>query len=234
MNPSPSAPATCDVCGLEFEITDLVPGALVRDVILQAIRIEHPDFGARSRICRDDINRIRGDYVHALLESEKGDLTSLEKEVLQSLEEHDLLARNVDDESRQDWSRGEKLADRLASLGGSWSFLIAFAVLLAIWITYNSLPVGAGRFDPFPFILLNLLLSLLAAIQAPVIMMSQNRQESKDRVRQRHDYQVNLKAELEIRHLHEKVDHLLSHQWERLTRIQEIQLEMLAELGKRK
>ena len=85
-------------------------------------------------------------------------------------------------------------------------------------------------FDPFPFILLNLILSCLAAIQAPVIMMSQNRQEAKDRLRSQHDYQVNLKAELEIRHLHDKIDHLLSHQWERLAQIQEVQLDVLSEL----
>jgi uncharacterized membrane protein len=87
--------------------------------------------------------------------------------------------------------------------------------------------------DPYPYILLNLILSCLAAIQAPIIMMSQNRQEAKDRLRSQHDYQVNLKAELEIRHLHEKVDHLLSHQWERLAEIQEIQLELLSEIGRK-
>ena len=88
--------------------------------------------------------------------------------------------------------------------------------------------------DPYPFILLNLVLSCLAAIQAPIIMMSQNRQEAKDRLRSQHDYQINLKAELEIRHLHEKIDHLLSHQWDRLTQIQEIQLDLLSEMSKKR
>jgi len=100
-----------------------------------------------------------------------------------------------------------------------------------IWIALNSVLLLRRPFDPYPFILLNLVLSCLAAIQAPVIMMSQNRQESKDRLRSQHDYRVNLKAELEIRQLHDKIDHLLSHQWERLVEIQQIQIDLLSELA---
>ena len=129
------------------------------------------------------------------------------------------------------WTLGERLADRIAEFGGSWTFLICFGVFMLIWITANSLILFWRPIDPYPFILLNLVLSCLAAIQAPIIMMSQNRQEAKDRLRSQHDYQVNLKAELEIRQLHEKVDHLLVHQWERLVEIQEIQLELLSEIG---
>ena len=126
------------------------------------------------------------------------------------------------------------MADKIATFGGSWTFLICFAVFLCIWIGINSLALIMRPFDPYPYIFLNLMLSCLAAVQAPIIMMSQNRQEAKDRIRSQHDYQVNLKAELEIRHLHEKVDHLLSHQWSRLVQIQELQLELLAELGAKK
>ncbi len=133
-----------------------------------------------------------------------------------------------------EWTVGERLADRIATFGGSWTFLICFAVFLALWIGFNSVVLYSRPPDPYPYILLNLILSCLAAIQAPVIMMSQNRQEAKDRLRSQHDYQVNLKAELEIRHLHEKVDHLLSHQWERLAQIQEIQLELLSELSRKR
>ena len=114
---------------------------------------------------------------------------------------------------------GEALADRIATFGGSWKFIIVFGSVLGTWIVINALVLRAKPFDPYPFILLNLILSCLAAIQAPVIMMSQNRQEAKDRLRSEHDYRINLKAELEIRHLHEKLDHLLSHQWERLAEI---------------
>ena len=126
-------------------------------------------------------------------------------------------------------TRGQRLADTVAATIGSWRFIAIQSMAIAAWITGNAL-AGSSAWDPYPFILLNLLLSCLAAIQAPVIMMSQNRQEAKDRLRARNDYQVNLKAELEIRHLHEKVDHLLSHQWERLVQIQEVQMDLLNEL----
>jgi uncharacterized membrane protein len=107
-------------------------------------------------------------------------------------------------------------------------------VVFVGWILSNSVFVATHPFDPYPFILLNLVLSCLAAIQAPVIMMSQNRQEARDRLHAKRDYQVNLKAELEIRHVHQKMDHLLSHQWERLVDIQEIQMELISEVRGRR
>jgi uncharacterized membrane protein len=170
-------------------------------------------------------------YIQKLLESEKGELTTLDHEVLESLQRHETLSSNVDAEFEQDLTLGAKMADKLATFGGSWTFLIIFASILFIWIGLNSFLLLKKPFDPYPFILLNLVLSCLAAIQAPVIMMSQNRQEAKDRLRSQHDYQVNLKAELEIRHLHDKIDHLLSHQWERLVEIQQIQIDLLSELA---
>ena len=209
-------------------------GALVRELFAERIRKDHPDWSENSYICREDLGRYRAFYVHDLLESEKGELTVLEHEVVESLRKHELLSANVDAEFEQKWSFGERLADRIASFGGSWSFLIIFFVLLTIWIAVNSLVLLWRPVDPYPYILLNLVLSCLAAIQAPIIMMSQNRQETKDRMRSQHDYQVNLKAELEIRILQEKLDHLLSHQWERLVQIQEVQLDLLSELRQRK
>jgi len=170
--------------------------------------------------------------VQSLLESEKREVTSLEEEVLTSLRKHELLATNVDAEFEKEWTFGERLADRIASFGGSWTFLIFFGAFITLWIGINAVLLVSRPVDPYPFILLNLVLSCLAAIQAPVIMMSQNRQEAKDRLRSQHDYQVNLKAELEIRHLNEKIDHLLSQQWERLVEIQQIQLELLSEIGR--
>ncbi|MCA9147599.1 MAG: DUF1003 domain-containing protein, partial [Planctomycetales bacterium] len=139
---------------------------------------------------------------------------------------------NINEEFADDQSLGARLADKIASFGGSWTFLISFAVFIGTWIVVNSILIATRPFDPFPFILLNLMLSCLAAIQAPVIMMSQNRQEAKDRVRAEHDYRVNLKAELEIRHLHAKLDMLLTHQWQRLLEIQEIQMELMQESRK--
>ena len=226
--------ALCAVCGRKFSRRDLVPGEAVREEIARQIVEDHPDWSPDSAICRADLAKYRSAYVHSLLESEKGEVTTLEREVRDSIRGHELLSRNVDDEFEQKWTLGERLADRLAAFGGSWKFLIFFGIFLMLWIGMNSLVLFLRPPDPYPFILLNLVLSCLASIQAPVIMMSQNRQEAKDRLRAQHDYQVNLKAELEIRQLHDKIDHLLSHQWERLARIQEIQLDLLDELGKKK
>jgi len=159
-------------------------------------------------------------------------LSSLDQEVLESLKHHETLASNVDDEYEKNFSLGERFADRLADFGGSWTFIVIFGGVLLGWIVLNSAVLVTRPFDPYPFIFLNLILSCLAAIQAPVIMMSQNRQEAKDRRRSEHDYQINLKAELEIRHLHEKLDHLLSRQWERLVAIQQVQLDVLSEIGR--
>ena len=225
---------TCAVCGQSFAPRELIPGIAVRDVIASEILREHPDWSQENSICRADLNRYRAQYVHRLLQSEKGELSSLEQEVVHSLRDQETLSKDVDTEFEGEWTLGERLADRIAAFGGSWTFLICFGGFLVVWIGFNSFVLYARPPDPYPYILLNFILSCIAAIQAPVIMMSQNRQEAKDRLRSQHDYQVNLKAELEIRHLHEKVDHLLSHQWERLAQIQEIQLELLAEISKKR
>jgi len=233
MHKNQAASAPCSICGKSFPVKTLVPGTTIREPVAQRIRAAHPDWSPEGFVCRADLNHFRGDYVQSLLASERGDLTSLEKEVVESLHQHQILARNLESALEGDRTLGERLADKLATFGGSWTFLIVFAVFIALWILMNSLVLFWRPADPYPFILLNLVLSCLASVQAPVIMMSQNRQEAKDRVRAQSDYQINLKAELEIRHLHEKVDHLLLQQWERLTQIQEIQLELLSELGRR-
>jgi len=223
----------CAVCGKTFSAAALVSGETIRDAVAREILKDHPGWTTESFVCRPDLNRYRARYVHSLLESERGELSSLEREVLGSLRDHELLARDVETEFEREWSFGERLADRMADFGGSWTFLLCFAAFLMLWIVMNSIVLLWRPVDPYPFILLNLVLSCLAAVQAPIIMMSQGRQEAKDRLRSQHDYQVNLKAELEIRQLHEKIDHLLSHQWERLAQIQEIQLELLSEIGRR-
>jgi len=202
----------------------------VRDPVAELIRRDCPEWSNESYICRPDLSAYRTKYVHSLLEVEKGELSELETEVLDSLQKHELISSNVNYEFERDRTFGEKIADQIASFGGSWPFLIIFALFLIFWISMNSIVLFWHPVDPYPFILLNLLLSCLAAIQAPVIMMSQNRQEEKDRLRAQNDYQVNLKAELEIRQIHEKLDHILSKQWERLVQIQEIQMEQLSEI----
>jgi len=224
---------SCSICGRSVVRRDLVPGTTIQPAVADRIRTDHPEWSPEGYVCREDLNRYRYAYVQSLLESERGELGALDREVLRSLHEHQLLAKNLEASMEADWSWGERLADRVARFGGSWTFLILFLLFILAWIAMNTVVLLARPVDPYPFILLNLVLSCIASIQAPVIMMSQNRQAAKDRLRAQNDYQVNLKAELEIRHLHEKVDHLLLQQWERLTKIQEIQLDVLSELGRR-
>lgn len=221
----------CGVCKLAKSPDEVVPGQAVRAAVAELIRKDHPDWNPESPICRDDLNRYRTQYVKGVLEAEKGDLSVIEAEVIESLREGEVLTRDVNMEFEEKRTVGQRLADRLAAFGGSWKFITIFMSVLFGWIILNSIILITRRFDPFPFILLNLILSCLAALQAPVIMMSQNRQEAKDRLRAQHDYQINLKAEIEIRGLHEKVDHLIFKQWQRLLEIQEIQTELMGELS---
>jgi uncharacterized membrane protein len=232
MKASQSKNIVCNICGKTKARSMMMPAALVRNAVAEQIKISYPDWKPEGYVCLGDLNGFRMKYIQNLLESEKGELTNLDREVLESLQRHETLSSNVDAEFEEDLTLGQKMADGLASFGGSWTFLIIFGIILLIWIALNSILLLKKPFDPYPFILLNLVLSCLAAIQAPVIMMSQNRQEAKDRLRSQQDYQVNLKAELEIRHLHEKIDHLLSNQWERLVEIQQIQIDLLSELAR--
>ena len=223
----------CLVCGKHFLLKNLTPMGTVRQVITEEIAKDIPGWTPQDYICQADLTQYRIQYVHSLLSSEKGEVTDLEFEVIHSMHQHELITKNVETSLEQKWTLGERLADKIATFGGSWTFLICFAIFLGLWITINTVVMVTRPTDPYPFILLNLILSCLAAIQAPIIMMSQNRQEAKDRLRSQNDYQINLKAELEIQHLHEKLDHLLLHQWERLAQIQEIQLDLLSEMSKK-
>src|SRR5436190_5613838 len=174
-----------------------------------------------------DMKNTEIDY---LIAHENIHLQKLHRIVKNTIAAEDLIVRNLLHPPAEQITVGQKISDKVARFGGSWRFIILFSIVLALWITFNVLALQHWRFDPFPFILLNLILSCIAALQAPVIMMSQNRQEQKDRLRAKHDYQVNLKAELEIRLLHEKIDHLILHQQQHLFEIQEIQVEMLREI----
>lgn len=217
----------CQICGSN---ANLHPGILVRPAVAELIHKEIGSWSEEDWICADDLQRFRHEYVRSLLEAEKGELTALEEGVLESLRQQEILSRNPEKELQSSLTMGQRLADRIAALGGSWKFITLFLTALFFWIAINAVVLVSRPFDPYPFILLNLILSCMAAIQAPVIMMSQNRQETRDRMHAMHDYQVNLKAELEIRHLHQKIDHLLSRQWERLVEIQEIQMELIDEI----
>jgi uncharacterized membrane protein len=222
----------CAICGKEAR--QPTPFSLVRPSLATAILAEHPGLTADSVICREHLVDYRTRYVEDLLAREKGELSELEREVVESLAREETVAENIEEQWADKRTLGEKVADIVANFGGSWAFIISFFAVLVVWMAYNVWTVSGGIFDPYPFILLNLVLSCLAAIQAPIIMMSQNRQEAKDRLRSENDYRVNLKAELEIRHLHEKMDHLINRQWERLAEIQQIQLEIMQDLTARR
>jgi uncharacterized membrane protein len=204
---------------------------MVHAGVLERIRADRPDWSPPMPVCTPCLRKYRAAYVEHVLAQDRGELSALEAEVVTSLREHDLLARDVDARFEERASVGQRLADRVATFGGSWTFLVGFGVVLCLWVALNSVRLFQP-FDPYPFILLNLVLSCIAALQAPIIMMSQNRQEAKDRLRSENDYRINLKAELEIRHLQAKLDQLLTRQWQRLIEIQQLQTAMIEDLQK--
>lgn len=221
------------VTGQQLKRRDAINIENMRPALVDFIRQDHPGIPNEGFLSRKLIERYRSRFISELLREERGELSVLENEVIESLETHDTLTENIEDDYEEKRTLGDKIADGVAVFGGSWTFIISFCAFLVVWMAFN-LILGADRaFDAYPFILLNLVLSTIAALQAPVIMMSQRRQEHKDRLRALNDYKVNLKAELEIRHLHEKVDHLLNRQWERLTEIQQIQIEMMRDQAKK-
>ena len=224
----------CQICGRDETKTEIVSALVVRPAVSEIIKNSFPEWNPKGFICRNDLRKFRNDYLFKIMEDEKGELTNLEKDVIEKLTDYETISTNIDKEFETELKFGERLSDKIASFGGSWRFIIIFATILFIWIGINSYFLLSRPFDPYPFILLNLILSCLAAIQAPVIMMSQNRQEDRDRKRAEEDYKINLKSELELRQLHQKVDHLLIQQWERMVEIQELQLELLEELKKDK
>ena len=222
---------TCGVCGKTVGLDAAVPLEMQPPGVQELVRQERPGLGPEALLCPADLRRFRSRYVAHLLETEMGELGEMEQLVVRSLEERDLLSVNLHEAGEEDdRTRGERWADQLAAFGGSWRFILIFGAVLVVWIGLNVSQLMASPFDPYPFILLNLVLSCLAAIQAPVIMMSQNRQESKDRQRAEHDYLINLKAELEVRRLNEKMDHLILRQWRRLMEIQDLQTRLLQEV----
>jgi uncharacterized membrane protein len=229
---APAKTGRCVVCGRTFPLSKMHKAGHLRPNLVAMVAEEVQDCTADSYICDEDLGRYRRRYVEKLLDEERGELSDLDRRVLDSFEKgastvqtsaSDLLERNP--------TFGERVADKVATFGGSWTFILSFLGVLVVWMGINVVGLFSEPFDPYPFILLNLVLSCLAALQAPVIMMSQRRQEEKDRLRSENDYMINLRAELEIRQLHEKIDHQMAHQWERLAEMQQIQIELLERRG---
>ncbi|WP_339658305.1 DUF1003 domain-containing protein [uncultured Polaribacter sp.] len=219
-----------DISNREFQESEKVLAKSIRKSIFDSIQSENSAFNLKSVISISELNQYRQKYIASFLLNEEGELTSLEKDVLKTIENEEILSANLETNTILKFTYGQRLADKIASFGGSWKFIIIFGLFILIWIFSNIVFLVNKGFDPYPFILLNLILSCLAALQAPVIMMSQNRQEEKDRERAKQDYMVNLKSELEIRMLHEKIDHLIIHQQQELLNIQQVQVEMMQDI----
>lgn len=220
------------ISGVEFPEKEKVSGKSIRIPILNLIIEEYPTFDVNQYISDSELNIYREKYISKFLQTEVGELNDLHKNVLKSLSGEKSFVNKIEDEV-DTRTFGQVIADKVASFGGSWTFIISFFIFITIWIGSNVFLLLNKGFDPYPFILLNLILSCIAALQAPVIMMSQNRQEEKDRERAKKDYMINLKSELEIRMLDEKLDHLIMHQQQELIEIQKVQIEMMNDILER-
>ncbi|URC10954.1 DUF1003 domain-containing protein [Flavobacterium sp. B183] len=212
-----------------FPESDKIYGKSIHDPILGLIIKDHPSFSDEDCIAVKELNEYRQRYISNYLSTEIGVLSDLEQSVLSSLKEDKSIVSIAEDEP-ETRNLGQKVADQVADFGGSWTFIISFLIFIVVWIGANVFILVNKGFDPYPFILLNLILSCIAALQAPVIMMSQNRQEEKDRNRAKKDYMINLKSELEIRMIHDKIDHLIMHQQQELIEIQKVQIEMMNDI----
>lgn len=220
-----------DISNQKFPMSQRISGKSIRSSILELIQKEYPEFDRTKFLAVPEMNLFREKYISSYLSDQLGVLSELEQKVLSSVKERSTLTDKLDDdEQNPKLTVGQKVADKVAAFGGSWTFIISFGTFIFFWILLNIFWLANKGFDPYPFILLNLLLSCLAALQAPVIMMSQNRQEEKDRDRAKKDYMINLKSELEVRALHEKIDHLMIYQQQDLIEIQKIQIEMMNDI----
>ena len=214
----------------EYPRNEMISGRTIRTTVINEIKKDYPAFNEDQFISLSEMNFYRARYIENALKEELGSLTHLEHDVIESIRKGELIAEDIDETLSQNLSTGQRLSDIIADFGGSWMFIITFMSFILFWLLTNVYVLTMKPFDPYPFILLNLILSCIAALQAPIIMMSQNRLEEKDRERSKHDYKVNLKAELEIRMLNEKVDHLLLNQQQKLLEIQQIQIEMMNDI----
>src|SRR5437763_2261103 len=183
MSKTVTAPVICEVCKKSNSPHSGMIAELIRPSLLEFIKKKLPDLDSKAFICLDDLGNYRKDYIKEVLEDEIGELSALDNEVIESLQQHEILSSDIIKQFEKKLTFGERLSDRIAEFGGSWKFIILFGAVLFVWIILNAIFLLNRGFDPYPFILLNLILSCLAAIQAPIIMMSQNRAESRDRLR---------------------------------------------------
>jgi uncharacterized membrane protein len=214
----------------EINIGEEIKGQDLREGIFNLIKSEYPEFRDDCYISLEELNQYRRHYLSSLIVEEDGEIDVLDRDVMNAIRNNSVLSENIEETIGETLTTGQRLADKIATFGGSWTFILTFFIVIILWISMNVWILASKSFDPYPFILLNLILSCVAAIQAPIIMMSQNRKEHKDRIRSENDYKVNLKAELEIKLLSEKIDHMLVHQNKKLLEIQQIQTDYLEDL----
>lgn len=222
----------CFITGETHHPSELVQSGTIRKNLADFIREEHPGFNDHVHISQRALQEYRHKYLEKIIQKEIFEADKVEREVVSAISKQEAETDPAlkDDEPV---AFGQRMADKVASFGGSWTFIISFGVVLCIWIVLNTVLLLNKGFDPYPYILLNLILSCIASLQAPVIMMSQNRQETKDRQRSEYDYKVNLKAELEIRLLHEKLDHLMIIQMQKIMEFQQMQMDYIEELAEK-
>lgn len=213
--------------------SEATQGNSIRPSVYELIRLKFPDFSEKSYISEDELSKFKTEHIRNLLVHERGKLSDMEKAVAETVAKHDFMSKDFTKEEEHTHTLAEKISDKIAEFGGSWSFIISFLIFMAVWICFNAYWLTTKAFDPYPFILLNLILSCVASLQAPIIMMSQNRSEKKDRARNINNYMVGLKTEIDIRHLHEKTDRLLAIHIQNINEMHELQMETLEKVLKR-
>jgi uncharacterized membrane protein len=223
----------CSLCGTPVEGRTLASPQKLENRILDLIKQDRPEWEGKRGICGNCLEQYRAKKFVAYLEAEYQKLSELENAVVSKITRRGRVSKLVHQDLDTKMTWGEHVADKVAQFGGSWRFIGIFAAILIGWMIINSVLLVRHPFDPYPFILLNLVLSTIAALQAPVIMMSQNRQAHKDRMQANQDYEINLMAEIEIRDLHDKLDSLRFKQWHELWHIQKRQIELLEHLCER-
>jgi len=225
-------PEICFVCGRTGHFPDLVRAAIARPALAEHIaKARGIEWQPEGRVCQHCLSTGRSERLLERMLSERGRLTALDEDVAKRIAERESVV--MDEEPPETGSVGARVADSVARVGGSWPFVLSFIGLLLVWTSANTLVLHDRGFDPYPYILLNLVLSCVAAFQAPIIMMSQNRAETRDRKRADGDYRVNLKAEIEVAALHDKLDHVLHTQYEELIELQEAELDLLEQIAAR-
>lgn len=225
--------AKCIVCGKTFNIID---GMFLRNLdsrISGHIKHDHPKAMSNSFICSKDLLQYRLNNINHFIDNDLKNIKKINKKLTKKINNDNYKITDVNDILKNQLSFGDRIADEVAHFGGSWTFIILFCLFLAAWMFVNVTHIFGIDFDPYPFILLNLFLSCLAAIQAPIIMMSQNRASEHDRMNSENDYHVNQRSEEEIRMLHAKIDHLIQSEWPNLLETQKMQFQMLSELQKK-